>query len=75
MEVSFDKVANVLYLQFSREQVKDTEEISEEIIVDYGESKFIIGIEILNFIQRKKNLNELIRMSAEEIVSTLVKLD
>ncbi len=72
MEVSFDKVANVLYFQFSREHVKDTEEISEGIILHYGESKYNIGIEILSYTQRCINLNEQIQMSPEEIVPLII---
>jgi len=35
MQISFDKVADVLSLQFSREKVKDSEEIKEGIAIDY----------------------------------------
>jgi uncharacterized protein YuzE len=53
MEFSFDKVANVLYIRFSHKEVKDTEEIEEGIIIDYSENAEVIGIEILNYIERK----------------------
>ncbi len=73
MEVSFDKVANTLYIQFSREPVKETEEISGGIIVDYGENESIIGIEILNYSQRKINLNEIIQLNPEEIIPMIIQ--
>ena len=73
MDFSFDKVANALYLLFSYENVKSTKEITEGIIVDYGKMKYVIGIEILNFSDRKLNLNDLIQMEADEIISLLVQ--
>lgn len=55
MEISFDKVANVLYLQFFHENIKDTEEINDGIIIDYGENNNVFGIEILNYTQRNES--------------------
>ena len=73
MEFTFDKVTNALYIQFSREKVKDTEEIGEGIIVDYGENHIVIGIEILNYSQRNINLNEIFQLNAEEIIPMIVQ--
>ena len=73
MEFSFDKVANVLYLRFSDEEVESTEEITEGTIIDYGKREHVIGIEILNFSDRKLNLNDLIKMHAEEIIPLVVQ--
>ena len=73
MEFSFDKVANVLYIRFSHEEVKDTEEIEEGIIIDYNENNELIGIEILNYIDRNIDLNRIIKLSAEEIIPVIVQ--
>jgi len=73
MQVSFDKVANALYLQFSHEKVKDSEEVNEGIIIDYGEDENIIGIEILNYTERKINLNEIIKMDVDEIIPVIIQ--
>ena len=73
MEFSFDKVADALYLRFSYEEVESTEEIDEGLIVDYGKGNHIVGIEILNFSDRKLNLNELIQLHAEEIIPMVVQ--
>jgi uncharacterized protein YuzE len=73
MEFSFDKVANALYLQFSHEKVKDTEEIKDGIIIDYVENDNIIGIEILNYRQRNLNLNEIVQMDADEIIPVIIQ--
>ena len=75
MQISFDKVANALYIQFSQEKVKKTEEIREGIIVDYGKNEDIVGIEILNYNQRKINLNDLIQMNPDEIIPAIVQCE
>ncbi len=75
MEFNFDKVANALYFRLSQSQkeVHSSEEISEDIIVDYDKKGKIVGIEILNFTKKELNLNKLILMNEDEIVSNLVK--
>jgi len=75
MQISFDKVANALYIQFSQEKIKKTEEIREGIIVDYGKNEDIVGIEILNYNQRKINLNDLIQMNPDEIIPAIVQCE
>ncbi len=73
MEFSFDKIGNALYIKFSREAVKDSEEIGEGIVVDYGENGMVIGIEVLNYTQKNINLNEIIKLNAEEIIPMIVQ--
>ena len=73
MDFSFDKMANALYIRFSREKVSNSDEIAEGIIFDYGKDGSIIGIEVLNFKQRKLDLNELIDLNVEEIIPKLVQ--
>jgi len=73
MEFLFDKIANTLYIKFSQEAVKDTEEIGEGIIVDYNENGLVIGIEILNYTGRNINLNEIVQLNAEEIIPMIVQ--
>jgi len=73
MDFSFDKMANALHIRFSHENVIESDEIVESIIVDYGKEGRIIGIEVLNFKQRKLDLNELIDLNVEEIIPKLVQ--
>ena len=73
MEFSFDKKANALYLRFSFDKVASTDEISDGIIVDYNKNSKIIGIEILNFTKRSLDLNNLIQLSADEIIPTVLE--
>jgi uncharacterized protein YuzE len=73
MDFNYDKVANALYFRLTYQEIYTTEEISEDILVDYDNKGKIVAIEILNFTQKKLNLNNLILMNEDEIVSNLVK--
>ena len=73
MQFSYDKVANEMYIRFSNEKVRVTEEISEGIIVDYGLEDEIIGIEILNYSKRKLDLNEIVKLDSDEIVPVVIQ--
>ena len=71
---TYDRIADALYIKLSDKKIKESVEIGEGIIVDYGEDSSIVGIEILNYSKKKIDLNELILMSDDEIVSSLVSL-
>ena len=73
MKISFDKIANALYLRFSHDDMKISEEIIKGIIIDYGKNKTIIGIEILNFLDKNIDLNEIIKLDPEEIIFKVVQ--
>ena len=73
MNFSFDKIANALYIRFSSEKILNSDEIAEGIIFDYGKNENIIGVEILNFTNRKLNLNDLVQMDIEELVPILAQ--
>jgi len=73
MDFSFDKVANTLYIRFSLEEILNSDEISEGIIIDYGKENNIVGVEIINFTNRALNLNDLIQMSVEELIPRLAQ--
>jgi uncharacterized protein YuzE len=48
MKISFDPKYDVLYLKFSEDKIANTIEADDVILIDYGDSGQIIGIEILN---------------------------
>ncbi len=73
MDFSFDKVANALYIRFSLEEILNSDEISEGIIIDYGKENNVVGVEILNFTNRTLNLNDLIQMNVEELIPRLAQ--
>ena len=71
MEYAYDKVTDTLYLHFSDENPAKIDEIFDGIIINYSKKKSIVAIEILNFSKRSFDLNKLIEMSAEEIISLI----
>jgi len=48
MKVKYDKETDVLYIQFSDEIIKESDEDKPGVILDYSENGSIIGIEILD---------------------------
>ena len=48
MKISFDLKYDVLYLKFSEDKIANTIEADDVVLIDYGDSGQIIGIEILN---------------------------
>lgn len=68
MQIVYDKVADAIYIKFSNEDIHDSEEISEGIIIDYNKESNIVGVEILNFSKRDIDLNKIIMLSEDEIV-------
>ena len=73
MDFSFDKVANTLYIRFSLEEILNSDEIAEGIIIDYGKENNVVGVEIINFTNRTLNLNDLIQMNVEELIPRLAQ--
>ena len=53
------------------EKTSNSDEIAEGIIIDYGKNQNIVGVEILNFTERKLNLNDLVQMNIEELIPRL----
>ena len=73
MNLSFDKIANALYIRFSNEKIANSDEVAEGIVIDYGKNEDVVGVEILNFSKRNLNLNDLIQMNIEELIPRLVQ--
>jgi len=48
MKISFDPKHDVLYLKFSEDKVAETIEVDGGVLIDYGNSGQMIGIEIIN---------------------------
>lgn len=58
MKIKYDKEVDVLYIVFSEEKIKESDEEKSGIILDYDKSGAIVGIEILNASKRMKNLTK-----------------
>lgn len=55
MNVKYDKEVDVLYIGFSEEKIKESDEEKPGIILDYDKQGSIVGIEILNASKRMGN--------------------
>ena len=55
MKVKYDKETDVLYIGFSEEKIKESDEGKPGIILDYDQHGAIVGIEILNASKKMKN--------------------
>lgn len=52
MKISYDKQTDVLYLKFSDKKIKDSEEIEENVVLDFDENNKVAGVEILYFVKK-----------------------
>lgn len=73
MDFSYDKIADVLYIKISHEEIEESDEVSPGIVIDYSKNQKIVGIEVLNYSQRNLNLNELITLQSDELIPAIVK--
>ena len=69
VEFSFDKEADALYIYISRAKIEESEPLNRNVIVDYDENKNICGIEILNYSHSNLDLNKLIRLTSNELIT------
>ena len=62
MKISYDSKYDVLYMKFSDGKVADTIEADGGLLIDYGERKEVIGIEIINAssMMKTKPLQEIV---------------
>lgn len=52
MEITFDKEADAIYIEFSSEELAENKKIDDETIIDLDKDGQIIGIELLNVSKR-----------------------
>ena len=75
MLINYDSKGDVLYFKLGNGPVKESEEIVEGIILDYNQEGEVCGIEIISFSQQKYDLNELIKLNADDLFSKVVMKD
>ena len=72
MKINYDTAADAAYFRFEAGSPAESKVISKGIIVDYDSAGDVCGIEVISFSQRSMNLNSLLRLSSEEILSRIV---
>ena len=58
--ISYDPVADALYIRVRGDEVVDSVEAAEGVVVDYNARGEVVGVEILNFSERRIDLNEIV---------------
>ena len=62
---------NALYIYISKSNVVDTDQISENVMIDYDGNNQICGIEIINFSKVNLDLNRLVTLSSDELIASV----
>ncbi|WP_340113613.1 DUF2283 domain-containing protein [Maribellus mangrovi] len=57
MVIKYDKETDIIYIQFSENEVVESDEDKPGVILDYGENGEIVGIEVLNASKKTKHPN------------------
>jgi uncharacterized protein YuzE len=60
MKIRFDKNSDVIYIQFSENQVAESDEGKPGIILDYDSHGSIVGIEILRASKTLEHANSVV---------------
>ena len=55
MKVKYDKETDVLYITFSKNKIKESDEDKPGIVIDYDKKGSIVGIEILDASRKMSN--------------------
>ena len=58
IRVSYDKVADALYIRLRDDRIVDSDEAAPGIIVDFNDKGEIVGIEVLRFSRQGYRLEE-----------------
>ena len=69
IRVSYDRVADALYVKLRDDKVVDSDEIAPGIIVDFNERGEVVGIEVLGFSRRDIDLKKLVIEGPEALVA------
>ncbi len=65
LKVSYDRVADALYIRLREGKVADSVELNEGMIVDLNERGEIVGLEIINFSKSGVDLDKIVREGVE----------
>ena len=68
MRVSYDRVADALYIRLRDDEIVDSDEVAPGIIVDFNGRGEVVGIEVLGFSRRDIDLKKLIIEGPEALV-------
>ena len=56
MKLNVDKEADALYLRLDDSPIVESEEVSPGVVLDFNESKEVVGVEMLHLSKRSSDL-------------------
>lgn len=74
MRVDYDRVVDSIYFKLNGGVVADSIEMSEGVVIDYDAEGSICGIEMLSFSRRNLDLNRLVKLKDEELITAVVRV-
>ena len=60
MKIKYDKEVDIIYIQFSEEKIKESDEDKPGVIIDYDEKGNVVAIELLNASNKMEHPNSVI---------------
>ena len=66
MRMHYSKDADALYIRFKETEIKNTDEVNDDIIIDYDTAGNVVGIEILS-VSEKADVQELVIQSFDKV--------
>jgi len=67
MRISYSKEADALYIRLSEKRIESSDEVADDVILDFDEDGNVVGIEILNA-SKKLSISELTVSDIEKVV-------
>lgn len=64
MRIKVDLESDALYFRLSEDEIEESEEVANGVVVDYSKTGKVIGVEILN-LKEKFTLKELSKLNVE----------
>ena len=69
--ISYDPVADALYIRVRSDEVADSVEAAEGVVVDYNSRGEVVGVEVLGFSMGRIDLNEIVVRGVEDALLRL----
>ena len=67
MRIHYSQEADALYIRLKETDIKNSDEVTNDVIMDYGEDGNVVGIEILSASQ-KADVHQLIIQAFEKVM-------
>lgn len=54
MKITYDKEADALYIKLTDKKIVESEEVEENVVIDYDGENNVVGIEMIYFVSKHK---------------------